>query len=80
VRDRAGRAWPQEAKAAVRALDSGAARNRSGVWEAAPSEGRSVTTGETLPHPGARSRVPEACPGIRPHQSPGWCGGSRSGP
>lgn len=45
VRGRAGRAWVYEAKAGVRAWDSGAARNRSGVEEMACSEGRSVNWG-----------------------------------
>ena len=45
VRDRAGRALRFWAKAAVRAMDSGAARNRSGVRETACSEGRSVNWG-----------------------------------
>jgi hypothetical protein len=45
VRDRAGRAWWIRAKAAVRARDSGAARNRFGVEEMACSEGRSVNWG-----------------------------------
>src|SRR5919204_3839141 len=45
VRDRGGRAWARLAKAAVRAMDSGAARNPSGVREAACSEGRSVNWG-----------------------------------
>ncbi len=45
VRERAGRARWGEAKAAVRAVDSGTARNRSGVEEMACSEGRSVTWG-----------------------------------
>ncbi len=46
VRDRAGRARLGEAKAAVRAVDSGAARNRSGVEESACSAGRSVNWGD----------------------------------
>ena len=45
VRDRAGRTLRNEVKAAVRALDSGAARNRSGVQEVACSEGRLVNWG-----------------------------------
>ncbi len=45
VRDRAGRARHFWAKTAVRAMDSGAARNRSGVREVACSEGRSVNWG-----------------------------------
>ncbi len=45
MRDRAGRALRFWAKAAVRAVDSGAARNRSGVREVACSEGRSVNWG-----------------------------------
>jgi hypothetical protein len=45
VRDREGRARHNWAKAAVRALDSGAARNLSGVSEAACSEGRLVNWG-----------------------------------
>ena len=45
VRDRAGRASGSQAKAAVRAVDSGAARNRSGVREAACREGWSVNWG-----------------------------------
>ena len=45
MRDRAGRALRYWAKTAVRALDSGAARNRSGVREVACSEGRSVNRG-----------------------------------
>jgi len=45
VRDRAGRAGVCTAKAAVRAVDSGAARNRSGVEEMACSEGWSVNWG-----------------------------------
>jgi len=46
VRGRAGRARWGEAKAVVRALESGAARNRSGVEESACSEGRSATWGD----------------------------------
>jgi hypothetical protein len=46
VRVRAGRAWFKEAKAAARAWDSGAARNRSGVWEMACSVSRSVNWGD----------------------------------
>lgn len=42
---RAGRAWEVRAKAAGRAWDSGAARNCTGVEEAACSEGRSVNWG-----------------------------------
>jgi hypothetical protein len=61
VRDRAGRAWPQEAKAAVRAWDSGAARNRSGVWEAARSEGRSVNWGDPTA-PGGEVESPGSMP------------------
>jgi hypothetical protein len=61
VRGRAGRAWLFEAKAAVRAWDSGAARNRSGVEETACSEGRSVNWGEP-PAPG----VEVDSPGSRP--------------
>src|SRR6266567_4415915 len=50
VRDRGGRASHNWAKAAGRALDSGAARNPSGVSEAACSEGRSVNRGDpTVP-------------------------------
>jgi hypothetical protein len=45
VRDRAGRARHYWAKTVVRALDSGAAWNRSGVKETACSEGRSVNRG-----------------------------------
>jgi hypothetical protein len=45
VRDRAGRARHFWAKTAVRAMESGAARNRSGVKETACSEGRSVNRG-----------------------------------
>ena len=45
VRDREGRARHNWAKAAVRALDSGAAWNLSGVSEAACSEGRLVNWG-----------------------------------
>jgi len=45
VRDRVGRASGSQAKAAVRAVDSGAARNRSGVREAACREGWSVNWG-----------------------------------
>ena len=45
VRDRVGRARHFWAKAAVRALDSGAAWNLSGVIEMACSEGRSVNWG-----------------------------------
>jgi hypothetical protein len=51
VRDRAGRARKGEAKAAFRAVDSGAARNRSGVEEMACSEGRLVNWGDP-PAPG----------------------------
>jgi hypothetical protein len=40
-----GRALQDWVKAAVRAWDSGAARNRSGVWEMACSDGRSVNWG-----------------------------------
>jgi hypothetical protein len=46
VRDRAGRARELWAKAAVQAVDSGAAWNRSGVKEAACSEGRLVNWGD----------------------------------
>jgi hypothetical protein len=42
VRDGAGRAWGNWSKTAVRASDSGAARNRRGVEEMACSEGWSV--------------------------------------
>lgn len=45
VRGRAGRARRDWAKAGVRAMDSGAARNRSGVWRAACSEGWLVNWG-----------------------------------
>jgi len=45
VRDREGRASHNWAKTAVRALDSGAARNLSGVSEAACSESRLVNWG-----------------------------------
>jgi len=46
VRARAGRTRHFWVKAAVRALDSGAARNRSGVREMACSEGRLVNWGD----------------------------------
>src|SRR6266567_877273 len=46
VRDREGRAPHYWAKTAVRALDSGAARNLSGVSETACSEGRLVNWGD----------------------------------
>src|SRR6266852_7111958 len=46
VRDRAGRARELWAKAVVQAVDSGAAWNRSGVKEAACSEGRLVNWGD----------------------------------
>jgi hypothetical protein len=46
VREGAGRARLRRVKAAVRALDSGAARNRSGVGEMACSESRSVNWGD----------------------------------
>src|SRR5262245_14793892 len=65
VRDRAGRAWVSWAKAAVRALDSGAARNRSGVEGSACSEGRPGDWGDPTA-PVGRSIAAEACPGIRP--------------
>jgi len=45
VRDRVGRTQRNGVKAAVRALGSGAARNRSGVLEVACSEGRLVNWG-----------------------------------
>ena len=47
VRDQVGRAWGREAKAAVRAMDSGAARNHFGVEEVACSEGHSVNWGSS---------------------------------
>jgi len=46
VRGRAGRALGLWAKAVVQAVDSGAAWNRSGVKEAACSEGRLVNWGD----------------------------------
>src|SRR5205085_2580282 len=46
VRGRAGRARAHRAKAAVRAEDPGAARNRSGVEGSACSEGRSGDWGD----------------------------------
>ena len=49
VRDREGRARHNWAKAAVRASGSGAARNLSGVSEAACSEGRLVNWGGVCP-------------------------------
>ncbi len=62
MRDRAGRALRFWAKAAVRAVDSGAARNRSGVREVACSEGRSVNWGGVRPKKPSfmRVRVPPA--------------------
>ena len=58
---RAGRAWEVRAKAAVRAWDSGAARNRSGVEETACSEGWSVNWGEP-PVPGVEVDSPGSMP------------------
>ena len=46
VRGRAGRARKGLVKAVFRAMDSGAARNRSGVEEMACSEGRTVNWGD----------------------------------
>ena len=46
VRERAGRAWELWAKAAVQAVDSGAAWNRSGVREAACRDSRLVNWGD----------------------------------
>jgi hypothetical protein len=62
VRDREGRASHNWAKTAVRALDSGAARNLSGVREVACSEGRSVNWGGVRPKKPSfmRVRVPPA--------------------
>jgi hypothetical protein len=62
ARDRGGRARRKWAKAAVRALDSGASWNPSGVEEMACSEGRAVKWGGP-PAPVARSIAAEACPG-----------------
>ena len=64
VRDRAGRTQRNEVKAAVRAMDSGAARNRSGVLRRHAAKA-GWSTGEALPHPTARSTAAEAWPGIR---------------
>jgi hypothetical protein len=65
VRDRVGRARVYWAKAAVRALESGAARNRSGVEESACSEGRSGDWGDPTA-PAGRSIAAVARSGIRP--------------
>ena len=61
----AGRARCVWAKAAVRAVDSGAARNRSGVEETACSEGQTVNWGGVRPNKPLFLRVSSAsadCP------------------